>query len=87
MNEYCGMSAAQQMRRCGLTIASLPLDSKARICERTADLKDGGLRYACYSSAIFEREVQLAPAVDFPGQGVPAELIVLRFLFTGAFDL
>ncbi len=32
-NEYCGMSAAQQMRRCGLTIdrVSLPLDSKARI--------------------------------------------------------
>jgi PRTRC genetic system protein E len=31
VNEYCGMSAAQPMRRCGLTIASLPLDSKARI--------------------------------------------------------
>jgi hypothetical protein len=31
VNEHSGMSAAQQMRRCGLTIASLPLDSKARI--------------------------------------------------------
>jgi putative transposase len=33
VNEYSGMSAAQQMRRCGLTIdrVSLPLDSKARI--------------------------------------------------------
>jgi hypothetical protein len=40
VNEYCGMSAAQPMRRCGLTIAGLPLDSKARISGRTADLKD-----------------------------------------------
>jgi hypothetical protein len=31
VNEYSGMSAAQPMRRCGLTIASLPLDSKAQI--------------------------------------------------------
>jgi len=31
MNEYCGMSAAQPMRRRGLRMASLPLDSKARI--------------------------------------------------------
>jgi hypothetical protein len=31
MNEYSGISAAQQMPRCGLTIASLPLDSKAPI--------------------------------------------------------
>ncbi len=33
VNEYSGMSAAQQMRRCGLTIdrVGLPLDSKARI--------------------------------------------------------
>ena len=31
VNEYSSMSAAQPMRRCGLTIASLPLDSKARI--------------------------------------------------------
>ncbi|MGA2608029.1 MAG: hypothetical protein ABSH01_11305 [Terriglobia bacterium] len=31
VNEYSGMSAAEQMRRCGLTIASLPLDSNARI--------------------------------------------------------
>ena len=31
VNEYCGMSAAQPMRRCGLRIASLPLDSKMRI--------------------------------------------------------
>ena len=31
VNEYSGMSAAQPMRRCWLTIASLPLDSKARI--------------------------------------------------------
>jgi hypothetical protein len=30
VNEYCGISAAQPMRRCGLTIASSPLDSKAR---------------------------------------------------------
>jgi hypothetical protein len=46
------MSAAQQMRRCGLTIASLPLDLKARTRGRTADLKDGGLRYACYSGGM-----------------------------------
>jgi hypothetical protein len=31
VNEYSGMSAAQPMRRGELTIASLPLDSKARI--------------------------------------------------------
>jgi hypothetical protein len=31
VNEHCGMSAAQQMRRGGLTIASWPLDSEARI--------------------------------------------------------
>jgi len=31
VSEYSGMRAAQQMRRCGLTIASLPLDSNARI--------------------------------------------------------
>jgi hypothetical protein len=33
VNEYSGMTAAQQMRRCGLTIdrVSLPLDSQARI--------------------------------------------------------
>jgi len=33
VNEYSGMSAAEQMRRCGLIIdrVSLPLDSKARI--------------------------------------------------------
>lgn len=33
VNEYSGVSAAEQMRRCGLTIdrASLPLDSEARI--------------------------------------------------------
>jgi len=31
VNDYSGMSAAEQMRRCGLTIASLPLDSQARI--------------------------------------------------------
>jgi hypothetical protein len=31
VNDYCGMSAAQEMRRCGLTVASLPLHSKARI--------------------------------------------------------
>jgi hypothetical protein len=48
VNGYSGMSPAQPMRRCGLTIASLPLDSKARISGRTADLKDGGLRYACW---------------------------------------
>jgi hypothetical protein len=29
VNEYCGMSAAQPMRRCGLTMASLLLNSKA----------------------------------------------------------
>jgi hypothetical protein len=31
VNEYSGMSAAEQMRRCELTIASLPLDSNAGI--------------------------------------------------------
>jgi hypothetical protein len=31
VNEYSDMSAAQPMRRCVLTIASLPLDSKTRI--------------------------------------------------------
>ena len=33
VTEYSGMTAAEQMRRCGLTIdrLSLPLDSKARI--------------------------------------------------------
>jgi hypothetical protein len=31
VNEYYGMSASQPVRRCGLTMASLPLDSKARI--------------------------------------------------------
>jgi hypothetical protein len=31
VNDYCGMSAAQPMRCCVLTIVSLPLDSKARI--------------------------------------------------------
>jgi hypothetical protein len=30
VNEYSGMSAAQPMRRCGLTIASLRLDPKAQ---------------------------------------------------------
>jgi hypothetical protein len=31
VNEYCGMSAAQPMRRCELTMASLPADENARI--------------------------------------------------------
>ncbi|MGA3167606.1 MAG: hypothetical protein ABSF14_15990 [Terriglobia bacterium] len=31
VNEYSGMSAAQPMRRSWLTIASLPLDSKAQV--------------------------------------------------------
>ena len=31
VNEYSGMSAAEQMCRCGLTSASLPLDSLVRI--------------------------------------------------------
>jgi PRTRC genetic system protein E len=31
VNQYCGMSAAQPMRRCGLTMASLPLDARGRI--------------------------------------------------------
>jgi len=31
VNEYCGMSAAQQVGRCGLTMTSLPLDAKTRI--------------------------------------------------------
>jgi hypothetical protein len=31
VKEYCGMIAAQPVRRCGLTFASLPLDSKAQI--------------------------------------------------------
>ena len=31
VNEYSGMSTAEQIRRCGLTIASLPLGSQARI--------------------------------------------------------
>jgi hypothetical protein len=45
LNEYCGMSAAQRMRRCRLTIASLPLDSRAQIRGGTVDLNEGGLRY------------------------------------------
>jgi len=49
------------MRRCGLTIASLPWDSKARIQGRTADRKDGGLRYACLSQAEFSRRYALSP--------------------------
>jgi hypothetical protein len=47
------MSAAQLMRRYGLTIASLPLDSKAQIRPGTADLKDEGLRYACSPNLLF----------------------------------
>ena len=52
------MSAAQVTRRCGLAIARLPLDSRARISARTADLppgRDGGLRYACLYSCHHSR--------------------------------
>jgi len=47
VNEYPGTSAVQPMRRCGLTIVSLPLNSKARISGRPRDLKNGSPRYAC----------------------------------------
>jgi hypothetical protein len=46
VNEYCGMSAAQPMRRRGLTITSLPLDPKHEYEEELQAAKTEVWRYS-----------------------------------------
>lgn len=54
VNEVSGMSAAQPIHRCGLTIAGLPLHLKARIWGGTADRRGSrsalGLTYRSHTS-------------------------------------